>query len=253
MAKLINFIPNVRLMDENGKEQFFHDIVREKTVILNMFYSNCQIKCVPLGRLLKRVNLLLRDHIEKDDIVFVSITLDAENDTVDDLNRFKSFVHTSECKNWHFYTGDFQQLEQLRHKIGMYSPEPEIDAIKSNHSGNFMIFNTDTGFVKHTDSFDNPIDISRKVIQMVTKNFMRHSYDLNDLNYDALTDDELFENIQSMNSMFTVPFLPSKIREKYDVYGEIQRGFQYLPPIPRNETDAPSCSSCCCKNKVSAS
>jgi protein SCO1/2 len=244
MQKLINFLPNTNLIDENRENVRFHDLVRGKTVILNMFYSNCKIKCVPLGKLMRRVNLILNKYILKENIHFISITLDAKNDTVDDLNRFKEGVTCEECLNWHFYTGDFDEIEVLRHKLGMYNPEPEIDAIKSNHTGSFMIFNEQTGFVKHTQAFDNPVDVARKVIQMLPRNFYSHSYNLDDLNFGALTDEEIFDNIQTMNSVFTVPFLPTHIRNKFDTYAEKQRGFQYEPPIKKN-----SGGSCCCKKK----
>lgn len=241
MANLINFLPNTTLTNENNEQINFHDLIKHKTVILNMFYSNCKVKCVPLNKLMRKVNVLLKEYLHTEDIVFVSITLDAKNDTIEDLNRFKSKVYTSNCLNWHFYTGNYNEIEKLRYKLGMYNPEPEIDAIKSNHSGSFMIFNTLTGFIKHTESFDNPVDIARKVIQTFPKNTYSHSYSLDKLNYDALTDSELFENIHSMNSMFTIPFLPEYIRTKYDKYAELQRGFQYKPPIEKAKT------SCCCK------
>lgn len=236
--KLIQLLPNTLLTNEKGENKHFHDIIKDKTIILNMFYSNCNVKCIPLGKLMKKVNLLINKYICKEDIHFISITLDPQNDTIEDLNNFKNKVWDNKCINWNFYTGNPAELNVLRRKLGMYSPEPEIDAIKSNHSGSFMIFNTKTGFTKHTTPFDNPLDISRKTIQLLTRNFYTHSYDLKDIDYECLTDDELFENIHSMNSVFTTPFLPQNIREKFDKYAELQRGFQYKPPI------GSSCNSC---------
>lgn len=242
MGKFINFLPNIELINENGEHEKFHDLIKNKTIILNMFYSNCKIKCVPLGKLLKRINLLLKNYIIKEDIHFISITLDAKNDTIDDLKYFKSKVYNDNCLNWHLYTGNFDDIEKLRYKLGMYSPEPEIDKVKSNHSGSFMIFNDKTGFVKHTQAFDNPVDLARKVIQVIPKNFYGHSYNLDDLNYKALSYDEIFENIQTMNSMFTVPFLPKYLKHEYDICAEKQRGFQYKPPIEESVKN-----TCCCK------
>lgn len=242
MRKLINHLPNIDLENENGEHTNFHNLIKDRTIVLNMFYSTCKIKCIPLGKLMRRVNLLLDKYIQKNDIHFVSITLDAKNDCLDDLNNFKNKVYNSRCKNWHFYTGDYDEIEKLRRKLGMYSPEPEIDAVISNHSGNFMIFNDKTGFIKHTQSFDNPVDIARKVIQLIPRNFYTHSYDLSELDFSGLTDNEIFENIQTMNSMFTVPFLPDEIKEKYDLHAEKQRGFQY-DPLKKTGTRR----SCCCK------
>ena len=141
MSEFINFLPNVNLIDETGARQSFHQLIKGKTIVLNMFYSHCQVKCQPLGRLLRRVNLLLNRHLSPDQIHFISITLDAENDGVKELNEFKSKVWNDNCINWHFYTGNYSDIESLRYKLGMYSPEPEIDAIKSNQSGNFLNMN----------------------------------------------------------------------------------------------------------------
>jgi cytochrome oxidase Cu insertion factor (SCO1/SenC/PrrC family) len=248
MTKLIDLLPNINLIDENGNSSKFYDLVKNKTVVLNMFYSNCKIKCVPLGKLLKKVNVLLKNYINAQDIVFISITLDAKNDTISDLNSFKNQVWDDECSNWHFYTGNYKDIERFRYKIGMYNPEIEIDKIKSNHTGHFLLFNEKTGFVKHTEAFDNPLDISRKILQIVPQNFYCHTYDLSNLNFEALTDNELFENIHSINAMFTVPFLPEYIRSKYVKHAELQRGFQYKPPI-QTKGDKDDKKSCCCKCK----
>lgn len=241
MGKFKYILPNTELIDEYGNTNKFHDLINNKTIILNMFYSNCEIKCVPLANLMRRVNILLQNYIDSD-IQFISITLDSVNDTISDILNFKQKVYNNECQNWHFYTGNFKDIEILRYKLGMYNPDPKIDIIKSNHTGSFMIFNDKTGFTKHTEAFDNPIDICRKILQMITKNFYRHHYDLDNLAYDKLTDGEIFENIQSMNAMFTVSFLPKHIRDKFDKYAEMQRGFNYEPPINKEVK-----KGCCCK------
>lgn len=238
---MLKLLPNIDLIDDTEKTSKFHDLIKNKTVILNMFYSQCQVKCQPLCKLLRNVNLLLHNYIRTENITFISITLDSQHDTVSDINTFKNKVYDDRCLNWNFYTGNFNEIERLRYKLGMYSPEKEIDAVKSNHSGGFLIFNPKLGFSKHTEAFDNPIDIARKIIQMIPRNFIRHHYDLNDLCYDWLPDDVLFTNIKTMNSMFTVPFLPDHIKLKIDKYAEKQRGFNYKPPINKNK-------KCCCKS-----
>jgi cytochrome oxidase Cu insertion factor (SCO1/SenC/PrrC family) len=245
---LIRLLPNTDLTDDIGNTYPFHDLIRGKTIVLNMFYSRCDVKCVPLGKLMLRVYMLLKglDERERADIQFVSISLDPANDRLEDLCRFRDTImggrggdNNGSLPNWHFYTGDAVAVDKLRHKLGMYSPEPEIDRVKANHSGAFMIFNDETGFVKHTKAFDNPLDIARKVVQTLPAMFRRHAYSLNNLNYDALTQTELFENIQTLSSVFTVPFLPDHILKQYETEAERQRGFCYVPPIGGEP-------ACCC-------
>jgi len=235
----MNFLPNILLVNENNKIIKFSSLIKDKTVVLNMFYSNCEKKCIPLGKHMKKVNLLLSNLLKTNAIEFISLTLDSKNDNIEDLNNFKNKVYSNNCHNWHFYTGNYKDIEYLRYKLNMYNPDPKLDKIKSNHSGSFMIFNQKTGFIKHTDAFDNPIDIARKIIQLIPNNFNKHTYDLCDLSYNYLSDDELFDNIQTINSMFTVPFLPKELIDKYSTYAENQRGFRYTPPIKKN--------ICCCK------
>jgi len=238
-------LSDLKLTNENGESSFFHDIIKDKLVVLNMFYSNCEIKCLPLGLLLRKVNFLLKRHFqESKDIIFMSVSLDPENDTPDDLKRFSKQVTDGHTQNWHFYTGNPKEIHHLRYQLGMYNPEPEIDQVKSNHTGSFMIFNTETGFVKHTQAFDNPVDIARKVIQMTTNNFRRHSYNLDKLCYDSLTEEELFENIQTMHSVYTVSMLPEYLQKAYEYFAEKQRGFQYKPPIDNRSEK----TGCCCRN-----
>jgi protein SCO1 len=239
---MLNHLPNIQLINENNETYKFHDIIKSKTIVFNMFYSRCELKCIPSGKLMKRVNLLLNKYLQRENIEFVSITLDSKNDTVEDINWFKNQVYDNRCLNWHFYTGKFNDIEKLRFKIGMYNPEPEIDKIKSNHSAGFIIFNEKIGFSKHTEGFDNPVDIARKIIQLIPKNMYTHYYDLKDLNFDCLTDEEFFENIHSMNSVFTVPFLPQSIQNKYDNFANQQRGFQYDPF--KNKKNGDVCCSC---------
>ena len=147
---MLNHLPDIELINEKNEKHNFHDLIRGKTVVFNMFYSRCELKCIPSGILMKKVNLLLNKYLQKEDIEFISVTIDSKNDTVEDINYFKEQVHSDQCLKWHFYTGNFNEIEKLRVKIGMYNPEPEIDKIKSNHSAGYIIFNEKLGFKKHT-------------------------------------------------------------------------------------------------------
>lgn len=235
---MLRIISDVIFTNSNNQRRTMHELIKGKVVILSMFYSNCKVKCQPLGRLLRRVYTLIGEE-KMDNIVFLSISLDPEVDSSAELKKFQDKIGSSKARYWEFLTtGNENTLYQLRRRLGMYDPEPELDRIKANHAGHFLIFNTKTAFVKHTNAFDNPIDIARKIVQLQTGNFRTHHYSL-DFHYDKLMDSELFENIQSMSSMFTVPHLPQRIRAKYDAEALNQRGLQYNP-IKRR---------CCCHLK----
>lgn len=266
---LTSRLPNIILTNENNEKRNFHDLIENKTVIINMFYSRCEERCIPLGRLINTINLLLTPYIEKDNIHFISISIDPTNDTVEDINAFKNSVCPKDTgennypkdtgennypkdtggnncpKGWHFYTTtNKNDIEKLRYTLGMYSPEPEIDNDISNHSGHFTLFNEFTGFIKHTEAFDNPVDIARKVVQLVTNNFYTHDYSqyMKMLHYDKVPERDLFENIHSLNQTFTLPYLPQYLIDQFEKYAGEQRGFQYDPL----KKDVPK--KCCCKS-----
>lgn len=225
---MLRIVSDVIFQNSNGQRRTMHELIKEKVVVLSMFYSNCKEKCQPLGRLMRRVYTLIGEE-KMDNIQFLSISLDPEVDSSIELKKFQDEIGATKAQHWEFLTTRNEKiLYQLRRRLGMYDPEPELDKIKANHAGHFLIFNTKTAFVKHTNAFDNPIDIARKIIQLQTGNFRSHHYSL-DFHYDKLMDSQLFENIQSMSSMFTVPHLPKKIRDKYDTEALKQRGLQYNP------------------------
>jgi len=184
-----------------------------------------------LGKILKRVHTLLGEFVELENIHFISITLDSKQDGIEDLNYYKSEIRANGCANWNFYKGEHLDVEMLRRQLGMYIPEPDIDAVMSNHSGNSIIINNDTLSIKHVKAFENPINYARKILQQTTKNFPLHSGQegVLKLNYDSFTTDELFENVHSISSRFTTPFFPDNILQMYVGQVEKQRGFDYKP------------------------
>mgnify|MGYP005636833041 CR=1 FL=1 len=227
----LKHLPNIKLVNENNIVSNFHDIVSTGTIVISMFYSRCVNKCIPLGKIMKRVHTLLGEFIEQENIHFISITLNSKQDSIDDLNYYKSEIKANGCENWHFFKGEHSDVELLRRQLGMYIPEPDIDSVMSNHSGNSIIVNNETLSVKHVKAFENPINCARKILQQTTKNFPLHSGQecVLKLTYDSLTADELFENVHSISSRFTTPFFPDNIKQMYMEQVEKQRGFDYDP------------------------
>lgn len=227
------------LTNADGVTHAWRDITRGRTVILNMFYATCETRCEPLGRLLKAVYTLVNPIRKRNDIAFVSISIDGE-DGVDAIGAFADKIGARHLDGWEFYTGSASDITNLRHKLGMYVPDKVRDAVKANHSGNFVIFNDD-GFVKHTKPFDNPIETARKIVQVLPHNLAAHKYaaDMGDFDYAGVARDDLLQNAFSINSVYTVPFLPGDVVRAYEAAAARQwkRTFTETPPSPK----------CCCR------
>ena len=65
---------------EGRKLKFYDDLVKDKIVIFNMFYAQCEGICTPITRNLVRLQNILGDRVGKD-IFMYSFTLKPKEDT----------------------------------------------------------------------------------------------------------------------------------------------------------------------------
>jgi Cu/Ag efflux protein CusF len=67
------------------------------------------------------------------DISILSLSIDPEVDTPDRLKRYWEALGSK--PGWLYLTGDFDEIDRLRHELGVYDLDPIIDADKTQHSG----------------------------------------------------------------------------------------------------------------------
>ena len=127
------YFPNLVLTTHEGRKvKFYDDLVKDKIVIFNMFYAQCQGICTPITRNLVRLQKVLGNRVGKD-IFMYSFTLKPKEDTVMAL---KHYAHMHKAgPGWLFLTGSVDDMELLRHKLGYVDPDPEVDKDRSNHIG----------------------------------------------------------------------------------------------------------------------
>ena len=127
------YFPNLVLTAHDGRKlKFYDDLVKDKIVIFNMFYAQCQGICSPITRNLVKLQGLLGDRVGKD-IFMYSFTLKPKDDTVPAL---KHYAHMHKVKpGWLFLTGSPEDMETVRRKLGFVDPDPEVDKDTSNHIG----------------------------------------------------------------------------------------------------------------------
>ncbi len=129
------YFPNVTLQTQDGKHvRFYDDLVKDKIVTINFFFSNCDEVCPLVTANLVKVQKLLGDLVGRD-IFMNSITLKPEEDSPATI---KKYMHTFNAKpeGWTFLTGKPNDIEFLRKSLGFTYPEPAIDKDKTQHIGN---------------------------------------------------------------------------------------------------------------------
>ena len=132
-------LPNIPLITHEGKRVFFYnDLVKNKKVSMNFFYTNCDEICPLVMANLAKVQRLLGNHVGRDFQMY-SFTLNPDEDSVEDIRNHRSALGAK--PGWTFLTGKPQDLETLRAAIGFKYPDPAIDKDKTQHIGNIRYGN----------------------------------------------------------------------------------------------------------------
>lgn len=134
------YFPNAIFKTHEGKKvRFYDDLIRGKLVVINMMYSTCdEGLCPSMTANLLMVQQALGSRVGKD-IFMYSISLRPEHDTPVVL---QAYVKQYGVKpGWTFLTGNLQDTEIIRRKLGFYDSDPALDADKSQHTGMLRIGN----------------------------------------------------------------------------------------------------------------
>ena len=133
------YFPDVILTTHEGKKvRFYEDLIKGKSVVLNVMYADCEGVCPGITANLVRVQKLLGDRVGRD-IFFYSLTLKPEQDDPKSLKQYVEMHRVG--PGWLFLTGKPADLELLRVKLGFTNPDPKLDADTSQHIGNIRFGN----------------------------------------------------------------------------------------------------------------
>jgi protein SCO1 len=111
-----NFMPNVSVTDQNGRElKFYDDVVKDRVVVINFVYTVCKDMCPLVTARLALLQEKLGDLVGRD-IHFVSISIDPVQDTPEKLKQFADAFGVG--PGWTFLTGTPENINKIRHKLG---------------------------------------------------------------------------------------------------------------------------------------
>lgn len=129
-----DYWPNVTLTNHLGQSvKFYDDLIKDKLVIINMMYAQCSDGVCPISTYnLKKVTKALGSAMGKDVHIY-SISLDAVHDTPKVLEKYASENNIG--PGWQLLTGDYDDIELLRRRLGFFDHDPEVDRDRANHAG----------------------------------------------------------------------------------------------------------------------
>ena len=154
-----DYFPNVTLTTHEGKTvHFYDDLIKGKTVAIDLIYTTCQYACPLETARMVQVQRVLGDRVGRD-IFFYSITIDPEHDTPAVLKEYAEKYHVG--PGWLFLTGKASDIELISRKLGLYT---EKDAANPDgHTPTLLVGNQTTGQWMRNSALDNPKFLARTI------------------------------------------------------------------------------------------
>ena len=134
------YFSDVELINQDGqKMRFYSDVLKDKVVVINTFFTTCTGVCPPINRTLERMQEALGDRLGKDAFL-VSMSVDPETDTPVRLKEYSRRFHAR--PGWIFLTGKKENVDWALYKLGQYVET------KDNHTNIIIIGNEPKGLWK---------------------------------------------------------------------------------------------------------
>ena len=153
-----NYFTDVVLLDQNGEsKKLYTDLMKDKVVIINPFFTECTGVCPVMNENLKRIQEHLGTKLGTE-VNIISLTVDYKTDTPETLKKYANEYGAQD--GWYFITGEQDNIETALRKLGKNVENREA------HDSVFLVGNLNTKLWKKVNGLA-PIDEIIKIIDSV--------------------------------------------------------------------------------------
>lgn len=153
------YFSDVELINQDGqKMKFYTDVLKNKVVIINSFFTTCTSVCPPMNRNFEKVQEALGDRLGKNAFL-VSISVDPTTDTPPRLKEYSQRFHAR--PGWIFLTGKKENVDWALYKLGQY-----VEA-KDDHTTIIIIGNEPKGLWKKAFGLAKPDELVKIVEDVI--------------------------------------------------------------------------------------
>lgn len=146
------YFPNFELTTQDGvKVRLYDDLLKGKSVALNVFYTSCKDECPLETATLAQVQRILGDRVGRN-IFFYSISIEPEIDTPEVMKAYAGKFGAG--PGWLFLTGKADEIRVIARKLGLMRSRDRNT--RDGHSPILMIGNEPTGQWMRNSAVDNP-------------------------------------------------------------------------------------------------
>jgi protein SCO1/2 len=133
-------VPDIKVVNQNGRHvRFNSQVVGGRIAIVTGFFTNCSSMCPFTQEKLAQVAKLLGPRMGKD-VVIVSVSVDAENDTPTRMKNWGEKFHIG--PGWTLLSGNRAEVDALLKSLGLFVE------LRQRHQSALMIGSAATGWVR---------------------------------------------------------------------------------------------------------
>lgn len=133
-----DYFTDTSLVDQHNRPlRFYSDVLKGKTVLINVIYTDCKDACPLITKKLVEARQAL-PAAAQDSIRFVSISVDPERDTPAALRAYAR-AQDADHPSWFFLTGRKSLVDGVTRRLGQYASEPQM------HTSLLIAGNVDKG------------------------------------------------------------------------------------------------------------
>ena len=161
--KNIKPVPHFSFINQNG-DNFTEKKLKNKISIVDFIFTNCPGPCPMMSN---NMNELYKNYSGVDQVQFISITVDPQNDDIFKLKQYAESYGVYD-ERWQFLTSDLNKIKRLKQEgFMLYAGElPQAHAIK------FILIDEKGNIRQYYDGTDNAsIAVLRKDINLLLKEF----------------------------------------------------------------------------------
>lgn len=156
--------PNVPLITHEGRAvRFYDDLIKDKAVVVNLMFTQCDDACPLETARLAQVQRLLGERVGRE-IHFYSISIDPARDTPAVLKAYAEKFQTG--PGWLFLTGNKNDIRLVAKRLGLSSRTDDAD--RDGHLPSLMIGVEPSGQWMRLAALDNPRFLATKIESFLT-------------------------------------------------------------------------------------
>jgi protein SCO1/2 len=133
-------VPDIQLVNQDGQHMRFNSqVIEGRIAIVTGFFTTCSSMCPITQEKLSQVAKLLGPRLGKD-VVIVSLSVDAENDTPARMKQWAEKFHIG--RGWTLLSGNRTEVDRLLKSLGLFVE------LRQRHQSALMIGSAATGWVR---------------------------------------------------------------------------------------------------------